>query len=100
MVTTSERVVPVRLTMRDWAAVVAVMLGLGGVQVWAVASWVTGLEHEVNAARDDAARAQRSADETSVAIDELNKDLNGTLQRIASDIGELKGIMQSRGTTK
>lgn len=97
---TPHRPVAIRLPLVEWGKVIAVMVISTAGSVWAVRSYLSGVEDRVAQAVAKAEDARSIAKAADAKIENLKDNTSGALVKIAADVGEIKGRLQGISSSK
>lgn len=90
---TKDTAIPVKLSVLDWGRLFVAIAGITAAQVWYVSRWASALEAKTDSAIAASARAQETADRAAAELATTKDAWQQTLLRVASDVGELKGLV-------
>ena len=97
---TPHRPVAIRLPLVEWGKVIAVRVVSTAGSVWAVRSYLGGVEDRVAQAVAKAEDAKAIAKAADAKIESLKDNTSGALVKIAADVGEIKGRLQGMPTAR
>lgn len=100
MAVTKDTAIPVKLSVVDWGRLLVAIAAITAAQVWYVSRWASTVEAKTEAALEASARAKETADRASAELSATKEAWQQTLLRVASDVGELKGLVSGLAREK
>lgn len=90
---TPDTAIPVRMAAKEWAKILGAIAAITVAQTWYVSQWVSAMEGKTQAALEASERAQATADRAAAELATTKEAWQQTLLKVASDVGELKGLV-------
>ena len=89
----SEKPVNVRFTVQEWLKVILAIVVVSVIQTWTASRYVASLESRIEATEKKNHEQDLAIDSTQEQLSNVKDRLAEALNKLASDVGEIKGSL-------